>query len=76
MWVRSDENQFLKENVRAWVMTDYIAVADCGKKKLHIHKDIPASCATFHVYLLISRGKQCIVENWCFSKVKLLACKV
>lgn len=44
-------------------MTDYIAVADLEKKnKLHIHKDISASLATFHVYLLISREKECIVE--------------
>lgn len=45
-------------------MTDYIAVADSGKKTitLHIHKDIPASLATFRVYLLISREKECIVE--------------
>lgn len=74
MCVRGDENQFLKQNVRAWVMTGYIVVADSGKKKLHIHKDIPSSCATFHVYLLISRETQCIVEI--SALVKLLACRV
>lgn len=34
MCVRGDENQFLKQNVRAWLMTDCIAVADSGKKKI------------------------------------------
>lgn len=62
MCIRRDENCFLKKDVRTCVMTDYIAVTDSEKKKLHTHKDMPAISATFHVYLLTNREKSALLK--------------